>query len=64
MQNIIYLKNNPYPYMLIKEIKLPNGNKINAVSMNRGLQTFVYINKAELEESRNENMANHKRTAI
>ena len=52
--DVVYVKGNPYPYLMHKEVKLLNGTVVNATSMTKNNQYCVYI--AEYEIVRREKM--------
>lgn len=53
--DVVYVKGNPYPYLMHREVKLLNGSVVNATLMTKSNQCCVYI--AEHEIVRREKMA-------
>jgi hypothetical protein len=47
--DVVYVKGNPYPYLMHKEVKLLNGSLVNATSMNKNDQYLVYIEEHEID---------------
>lgn len=52
--DVVYVKGNPYPYLMHREVKLLNGNVVNATLMTKSNCCCVYI--AEHEIVRREKM--------
>jgi hypothetical protein len=47
--DVVYVKGNPYPYLMHKEVRLLNGSLVNATSMNKKDQYLVYIEEHEID---------------
>jgi hypothetical protein len=47
--DVVYVKGNPYPYLMHKEVRLLNGSLVNATSLNKKDQYLVYIEEHEID---------------
>jgi len=50
---VVYVKGNPYPYILHKSAKLLDGSFVNATSLNKGTQYCVFIDNEEIIKREN-----------